>query len=197
MRRLYIATGNPGKLRDFAGAADGDLVVAPVPGIAGMPVPVEDQPSFEGNARKKAEHYSRLLPGQLVLADDSGLEVDALGGAPGVHSARYAAAVVGNASDAENNARLLHEMENVPDAQRGARFVCVIAAARDGRTVVTTRGEVEGVILRQPRGTYGFGYDPLFYLPKLGKTMAELTPEEKAKVSHRGRAFRELLKRGI
>ncbi len=192
MRRIYVATSNPGKLRDFAAAAGTDLDIAPLPGIGDAPAPAEDAPTFEGNARKKAEHYSRLYPGELVLADDSGLEVNALGGAPGVHSARYAAeSAASNADDAANNARLLREMEGVPDEARRARFVCVLAAAREGQTVLTARGEVVGMILREPRGTGGFGYDPLFYLPEIGKTMAELSVQEKAEVSHRWRALRK------
>ncbi|SRR5581483_813508 len=194
MRRIYVATSNPGKLRDFAAAAGTELDIAPLPGIGDAPAPAEDAPTFEGNARKKAEHYSRLYPDELVLADDSGLEVNALGGAPGVHSARYAAkSAASNADDAANNARLLREMEGVPDEARRARFVCVLAAARDGQTVLIARGEVEGMILREPRGTNGFGYDPLFYLPEIGKTMAELSAQEKAEVSHRGRALRRLM----
>ncbi len=203
--RLYIATTNQGKLRDFAAAAGIEIEVVPVPGMAEVPPPIEDGDTFEANARKKAEYYSRLLPGELVLADDSGLEVDALFGAPGVHSARYAALAESgdsgetsnhaNSTDAANNARLLRELEVVTDDRLRARFVCVLAAARDGRTVLTTRGEVQGIILRQPRGVFGFGYDPLFYLPNLGKTAAELTLEEKAKISHRGQAFRQFLER--
>jgi XTP/dITP diphosphohydrolase len=201
MIRVYIATTNQGKLRDFAGAAAGSqIAIIPVPVMAKAPPPIEDGDTFEANARKKAEYYSRLLPGELVLADDSGLEVEALSGAPGVHSARYAALVDSNdtpahsnSTDAANNARLLQELEGIPDERRTARFICVLAAARDGSTVLTTRGEVTGVILRQPRGTLGFGYDPLFHLPELDKTAAELTPEEKAKVSHRGQAFRNFL----
>jgi len=130
-----------------------------------------------------------------VLADDSGLEVDALGGAPGVRSARYAAddASSANANDAANNARLLREMKNIRPDQRTARFVCVIAAARDGETLQTFRGQAEGTILNSPRGAGGFGYDPLFYFPAIEKTFAELEPEEKARYSHRGAAFRLFL----
>ncbi len=197
MPTVLIATSNRGKLRDFAAvAAEYSVEVAPVPDIENLPSVAEDAPTFAGNARKKAEHYSRFARGALVLADDSGLEVDALGGAPGVHSARYAALQSGrggNSSDAENKARLLCEMSRVPDAQRGAHFVCVIAAARDGHTLASFRGEASGVILRAERGTGGFGYDPLFCVPELDKTFAELTPEEKAAISHRGRAFRKFL----
>jgi XTP/dITP diphosphohydrolase len=149
---------------------------------------------------------------RYVLADDSGLEVDALGDAPGVHSARYAAAHATpvtltrapctpvpatpeqNSADVANNARLLAEMRGIPDGRREARFVCVIAVAREGRLMVCFRGEVSGVILQEPRGTGGFGYDPLFYLPQLDKTFAELSPEQKAEFSHRGLAFRKFLK---
>jgi XTP/dITP diphosphohydrolase len=195
MRRVLIATSNPGKLRDFAAAATAyGIEIAPVPAFDDLPAAVEDGTSFEANARKKAEHYSRHVPGELVLADDSGLSVDALGGDPGVRSARYAASgAEENSSDAANNARLLREMESVENGRRTAQFVCVIAAARDGRTVATFRGQAQGRLLRSPRGSGGFGYDPLFYFASLGKTFAELTPEEKAAVSHRGAAFRKFL----
>ena len=193
MRRALIATSNPGKLRDFAGAAaEQGIAIATLPDFDSLPTVSEDGATFEANARKKAEHYSRFAPSQIVLADDSGLEVIALGGAPGVHSARYAAtAAEGNADDRANNARLLRELTNVAD--RSARFVCAIAAARDGRTLSTFRGEALGRVLEAPRGAGGFGYDPLFFVPALGKSFAELTPEEKAAVSHRGAAFRKFL----
>jgi len=193
--RILLATSNSGKLRDFAGAArQRQIDVAALPGFAGMPAVVEDGATFEENARKKAEHYSGLAPGAIVIADDSGLELDALNGAPGVRSARFAASGEhGNSSDAANNIRLLHEMARVPEAERSARFVCVIAAAQDGKVLGTFRGEAAGKILRAPRGAGGFGYDPLFLFPKLGKTFAELTPEEKSAVSHRGAAFRQFL----
>jgi XTP/dITP diphosphohydrolase len=196
---VLIATSNPGKLRDFAAAArEFEITVGALPGFDSLPSPVEDQSTFEGNAIKKAEHYSRLAPGSIVLADDSGLAVEALAGAPGVHSARYAAMesaehTPDNSSDVSNNARLLREMERVPDAERRARFVCLIAAARDGRTLATFRGDVEGQILRGARGEGGFGYDPLFFYPPLGKTFGELSAEEKARVSHRGQAFKKFL----
>ena len=195
--RVLIATSNPGKLRDFSAAARPfGIVVDPLPGLDSLPAPAEDQPTFEGNARKKAEYYSRLVPGELVLADDSGLEVDALGGAPGVYSARYAALERGgggNSSDAQNNARLLRELVDVDDDRRSARFVCVIAAARDGATQASFHGEADGMILRQARGAGGFGYDPLFCFPAIDRTFAELPPEEKARYSHRGQAFRKFL----
>jgi XTP/dITP diphosphohydrolase len=189
MRPVFIATSNPGKLRDFAAAA-GRIPIAALPDFDSLPQAIEDGPTFEENARKKAEHFSRFAPGELVLADDSGLEVGALGGAPGVYSARYAGE---NAGDAANNARLLRELSGVGNSDRAGRFVCVIAVARDGHTLATFRGEAEGQILDAPRGSGGFGYDPLFYSPALKKTFAELLPEEKARVSHRGAAFRKFL----
>src|SRR5262249_10350158 len=145
----------------------------------------------------KAEEYSLHAPGEVVLADDSGIEIDALGGAPGVHSARYAAEVPHlaeyNTDDQENNARVLRELSGVPAEKRTGRFVCVIAAARDGATVGVFEGKAEGVVLDAPRGSNGFGYDPLFYFPSIGKTFAELSAEEKANFSHRGAAFRRFL----
>ena len=168
-----------------------------IPGFGSYPLVVEDGDTFESNAQKKAQQYSLHAPGELVISDDSGLEVDALGGAPGVHSARYAAdepALAGdNTDDVENNAKLMREIEKIPQEQRGARFVCVIAAARDGKTLAVFRGEAKGEILLTPRGNNGFGYDPLFFFQSIGKTFAELSAEEKARHSHRGAAFRKFL----
>ena len=198
MRKILIATSNPGKLRDFAGAALRHRVeVAGIPDFSSLPTVIEDGLTFEANARKKAEVYSQHAPGEVVLADDSGLEIDALKGAPGVHSARYAAdepdKTNTNTDDHANNARVLRELRGVPPNQRTGRFVCVLAAARDGKTLATFRGVAEGIILDAPRGTSGFGYDPLFYFPSIKKTFAELNAEEKSKYSHRGAAFREFL----
>jgi len=198
MDRILIATSNSGKLRDFAGAAAPcGIEIAPLPNFSALPLVVEDGLTFEANARKKAEAYSLYAPGEIVLADDSGLEVDALGGAPGVHSARYAAdephLAEANTDDKANNAKLIRKLRNVPEEKRSGRFVCVIAAARDGVTLAVFRGTAEGVILDQPRGSNGFGYDPLFHFPQIGKTFAELSAEEKAAYSHRGAAFREFL----
>jgi XTP/dITP diphosphohydrolase len=198
MRRVLIATSNPGKLRDFAGAAARHGVeIAGIPDFSSLPPVVEDGLTFEANARKKAEAYGRYVPGETVVADDSGLEIDALKGAPGVHSARYAAdrpdQVDANTDDQANNARVLRELRDLPPNQRRGRFVCVLAAARDGKTLATFRGTAEGVILDTPRGTSGFGYDPLFYFPQIKKTFAELSAEEKSEYSHRGAAFREFL----
>src|SRR5271165_1052136 len=207
MKRVLVATSNPGKLRDLAGAAAAHNVsIETVPGFAALPPVIEDGATFESNARKKAEHYSKYAEGELVIADDSGLEVDALGGAPGVRSARYAEDeksrppeergapdLAPNSWDEANNARLLRELHDVPDEYRTGRFVCVIAVARNGHTLATFHGRAEGLILRAPRGSNGFGYDPLFYFPEIGKTFAELAAEEKAKHSHRGTAFRQFL----
>jgi XTP/dITP diphosphohydrolase len=198
LNHILIATSNAGKLRDFAGAAAPfGIEVAAVPNFASLVAVIEDGGTFEENARKKAESYSREVPGEIVLADDSGLEVDALQGAPGVHSARYAAdaphLMDNNTDDEANNTRLLRELKDVPSDKRSGRFVCVLAAARDGETLQVFRGEVAGTILNRPRGTNGFGYDPLFYFPQIQKAFAELTPEEKAQHSHRGAAFRQFL----
>jgi len=198
MRRILIATSNPGKLRDFAGAAGPHgIEIAAIPTFSSLPAVIEDGLTFEENARKKAEEYSRYAPGEIVVADDSGLEVDALNGAPGVHSARYAAEaphlVEANTDDHANNARVLRELKDVPPEKRTGRFVCVLATARDGKTLSTFRGTAEGIILDAPRGAGGFGYDPLFYFPQIAKTFAELSAEEKARYSHRGAAFRQFL----
>lgn len=197
MKRLLIATSNAGKLRDFSGAAAAyGVEVAGIPNFGQLPEVVEDGLTFEANARKKAEQYSVHAPGEIVLADDSGLAVDALLGAPGVLSARYANLErigSGNSSDEANNARLLRELAGIPFERRAAQFVCVLAAARDGNTLATFSGEAHGILLEAPRGFQGFGYDPLFFFSSLKKTFAELTPEEKAAVSHRGAAFRKFL----
>ncbi len=198
MKQILIATSNQGKIRDFAGAAAAFAIrVTGLPNFSSIPSVVEDGETFEANARKKAESYSRYAPGEIVIADDSGLEVDALGGAPGVHSARYAAdepdKAEANTDDDANNAKLIREIRRVPPDQRTGRFVCWIAAAHDGRTLAVFEGKAEGMILDLPRGENGFGYDPLFYFPSIQKTFAELSAEEKAKYSHRGAAFRKFL----
>lgn len=203
LTRVYVATSNPGKIRDFEGAArDLGVTIASLPGFADLPPAMEDGTTFEENARIKAEHYSRYFPEKLVLADDSGLAVDALHGAPGVHSARYAAVItgssvssasLGNSDDERNNQLLLSQLEGLPPERRSARFVCVLAAAHDGITLGVFQGEVCGQLLTAPRGSQGFGYDPLFHFPQLGKTFAEISAEEKARYSHRGKAFRLFL----
>jgi len=198
MKKVLIATSNTGKLRDFAGAAKVfGIEIASLPNFSSLTPVVEDGLTFEENARKKAEGYSLYAGDELVLADDSGLEVDVLRGAPGVHSARYAAddpaKADSNTDDDANNARLIREIKNIPFEKRTGRFVCVIAAARQGKTVAVFQGKAEGLILDQPQGANGFGYDPLFYFPEIRKTFAELSAEEKSKYSHRGAAFRQFL----
>ncbi len=196
---LYVATTNPGKLRDFANAAGQKISLAPLPGLAAIPAPVEDAPTFEGNARAKAIYYSIRAPGLLVLADDSGLEVDALDGAPGVHSARYAddvgyPAAAGDSVDRRNNVCLLEALSQVPRDLRRARYRCILAVARNGYVIQIADGVVAGEILTAPRGEDGFGYDPLFYLPAFQRTMAELDPVTRLACSHRGNALRQLLR---
>ena len=199
MTRLFVATSNPGKVRDFAVAAeDFGIEITPIPGLSEIPAPPEDEPTFAGNARAKAEYYSRFAQGELVLADDSGLEVDALGGEPGVRSARYAVdqgfeGNEGAGTDERNNLCLLAKLMGIPSDRRNARYRCVIVAARDGVYCCSGEGSVEGEILTRPRGTGGFGYDPLFYLPGLKKTMAEIDLTTKHTISHRGRALRALV----
>jgi XTP/dITP diphosphohydrolase len=195
---IYIATTNPGKLRDFAAATTPDITLTPLPNLKAIAAPAEDEPTFEGNASLKAIFYSHHAPGAIVIADDSGLEVDALEGAPGVRSARYAedenfSAPSQTTLDERNNLCLLAALENTPAEHRQARYRCVLAAARDGKILATGSGTVEGQILPSPRGTKGFGYDPLFYLREHGKTMAELDLQTKLSFSHRGRAFKALL----
>ncbi|WP_109484402.1 non-canonical purine NTP pyrophosphatase [Occallatibacter savannae] len=200
--RLYVATTNPGKLRDFQTAAQAHRVcLEPLPGLAEIEAPEEDGDSFAANATIKAVYYSQFAPGELVLADDSGLEVDALDGAPGVRSARFAADAglvdspdANDNTDVWNNMVLLQRLGDLGAEQRGARYHCVLVAARDGRVEHTSDGSVEGVVLNAPRGTGGFGYDPLFYLPDLERTMAEIDLETKLTLSHRGRALEDLLR---
>ncbi len=182
--KLRCASTNPGKLREFRLlGAD----VEALPGMRDIPPSPEDGDTFESNAAQKALYYSRYTAG-LLFADDSGLAVDALHGAPGVYSARFAGE---HATDAANNALLLQRLAGIEN--RHARFVCVIALAEHGELRGTFRGEVEGEILRQPYGSGGFGYDPLFFYAPLQRTLSELTEDEKFAISHRGRALRQLL----
>ncbi|HWE84303.1 MAG TPA: non-canonical purine NTP pyrophosphatase [Terracidiphilus sp.] len=200
--RLFVATTSPGKLRDFRTAAEAHgIELVPLPGLSLMAAPQEDEITFEANASIKAVYYSRFAPGELVMADDSGLEVDALNGAPGVRSARYAADAglvdspdANDNTDVWNNMVLLQRMVGIQPEQRTARYKCVLAVARSGAIIRKAEGSVEGVILGAPRGTGGFGYDPLFYLPELNQTMAEISLETKLSLSHRGRALEALLR---
>ena len=200
---LYAATTSQGKLRDFRTAAlTHSVSIDPLPGLADIPAPEEDGATFAANATLKAIYYSRFAPGQMILADDSGLEVDALSGAPGVRSARFAADAglvdspdANDNTDVWNNMVLLQRLAGIPAPQRTARYRCVLAVARDGQLLHTAEGAVEGLILQAPRGTAGFGYDPLFFLPELDRSMAEIDLDTKLSLSHRGRAFAALLAR--
>jgi XTP/dITP diphosphohydrolase len=197
--RLYAATTSAGKLRDFRTAAQTHSIdIDPLPHLADVAAPEENGLTFAENATLKAVYYSQLAPGELIIADDSGLEVDALHGAPAVRSARYAddhnfAGPPNTSTDERNNLYLLQSLSKIPNPNPTARYHCVLAAARNGKILATGDGTVEGEILTTPRGTHGFGYDPLFYLTEQNKTMAELDIQTKLTFSHRGRAFAALL----
>jgi XTP/dITP diphosphohydrolase len=185
---LYCATGNAGKLREFRMAADVTRIgIELLPGFRQLPPALEDGATFEENAIRKALHYSPHAAG-LLFADDSGLEVEALGGAPGVYSARFSGPP---ATDVSNNRLLLEKLRGV--ANRTARFVCAIALVEGERVIGVYHGAVEGEILHAPRGAGGFGYDPLFYCPAFGCTFGEATAEQKLSLSHRGQAVRAML----
>jgi XTP/dITP diphosphohydrolase len=194
LAKIFLASSNPGKLAEYralAMASSSFLVVdlELAPGFDELPAFEENAPTFAENAAGKALHYSRLRDG-LVFADDSGLVVPALGGAPGVHSARYGGLQATNSQRIE---KLLSEMRGKSGAERAAYFVCAIALAKEGRALAIVTDRVDGEIPEAPRGSGGFGYDPVFYFPALGKTFAELPAEEKNHRSHRGKAFRKLL----
>jgi XTP/dITP diphosphohydrolase len=191
--RLLIATTNPGKLREFRDLLDGMAWhCVDLSALGAMAAIEETGQTFRANAVLKAAGYAKAL-GTWTLADDSGLCVDALEGKPGVHSARWAAMNGAGRGDAANNKLLLEQMENVPDERRGARFVCALALADPrGDVVITVQDDVHGRLLRAPAGVNGFGYDPLFFVPDLGKTTAQLPPEEKHRISHRGKALRRM-----
>jgi XTP/dITP diphosphohydrolase len=188
LTRIYCATTNPGKLREFQlGGLRAGFDVQPLPGLSALEAPEETGVTFAENAAIKAIYYSRFAAAFPVFVDDSGLAVEALGGAPGVWSARYAGP---DADDDANNRLVLERMHGKVD--RRARFVCVIALAQAGELLETFEGVVEGELLDAPRGTGGFGYDPLFYYPPLGCTTAEATAEQKLSISHRGHALEKL-----
>ena len=188
MTKLYCATGNAGKLREFRMAAESAQVeIELLPGFKQLPAALEDGATFEENAIKKALHYAPHAAGKL-FADDSGLEVAALGGAPGVYSARFSGP---HATDDANNRLLLEKLHGA--ANRKARFVCAIALVEGERVVEVFHGAVDGMILDEPRGSGGFGYDPLFYCPAFGCTFGEATGEQKFSLSHRGQAVRAML----
>jgi XTP/dITP diphosphohydrolase len=185
MRELVLATRNQGKVRELKSYLAGLPVNVHTLGELSLPPVEETGPTFEENARIKALHYSRLTD-MLVLADDSGLEVDALSGQPGIHSARFGGP---GATDPQRVRELLRRLEGTDWEDRNARFVCVMVMAQKGAVVQTFRGQVDGIIGFEPRGTSGFGYDPIFYYPQAAKTFAEMAPEQKQRVSHRGIAL--------
>jgi XTP/dITP diphosphohydrolase len=185
---LYCATSNPGKLREFRSAARDPWRIEALPGIGGISAPEETGTTFEENAIQKARYYARFGDGLPVFAEDSGLEVDALGGAPGVYSARFAGP---DADDERNNRLLVERMEGA--VERRARYVAVIALIFPGEEVRTFRGVVEGEVLREARGSGGFGYDPLFFFPAFAASFGEVAAERKLSVSHRGRAVEKMM----
>jgi len=190
MPALVVASGNPGKVAEVeAVLAPGGFTVISIDAIRPGPAIDETASTFEGNARLKAEGYSLRTP-HVVLADDSGLEVDALGGGPGVLSARYGGPEL---TDPERCTAILQALADTPDGERAARFRCVLALAQQGRTLATFDGVVTGTILRAPRGVHGFGYDPIFFHPPSGCAFGELTRAQKELVSHRGQALRKML----
>ncbi len=196
MQALVVATTNKGKLAELGEMLSGRAIqVRGLDEFGDVAEAVEDGVTFAENARKKACHYSGLLEG-LVLADDSGLEVDALEGAPGVYSARFAqtaGGVVRSEQDAANNRKLLGLLSEVGQAERTARFRCCLCLARGGQVLAEVDGVMEGQIAREGRGTNGFGYDPIFWLPERGCSVAELAAEVKNALSHRGRALKRML----
>ncbi len=190
--QLVVATTNAGKLAEIKRALKGlPIEIVPLTGLGQWPEVIEDGKTFEENALRKARTVADFF-GTMALADDSGLEVDALGGAPGIHSARYSGE---EADDARNNEKLLRALGGVPQERRGARFVCVLAvsspASPEGKEWLF-RGECEGWIAFAPRGEHGFGYDPIFFYPPLGRTFGEIDRKTKGLVSHRGKALEKL-----
>ena len=190
MNKVVVATKNKGKLKEIKQilAPMGFNVISMEEANIDMDID-ETGDSFEENAMLKASAVHKLT-GAIVIADDSGLETDALNGAPGIYSARYSGA---NASDDKNNEKLLIQLKDIPDEKRTARFVCAIAVVFDENRKFTVKGTVDGIINRAPAGENGFGYDPLFYIPQYGKTMAQLSSEEKNKISHRGKALEKMV----
>jgi len=187
--QLLIATNNLGKAKEFEALfAKKGIAIKTLRDFPELPEVEETGTTFAENALLKAETIAEQM-NMMVLADDSGLKVDALYGEPGIFSARYAGE---EKNDASNNAKLLHELADVPKEERTAQFHCTLAISAPGKESLTVEGEVEGLILGVPRGENGFGYDPLFYVPKLEKTMAELSQEEKNKISHRSVALQKL-----
>jgi XTP/dITP diphosphohydrolase len=192
---ILVATTNPGKVRELRAMLDFDVQWKSLADFPGVEEVVEDGATFAENARKKALGYAQAT-GLWTLADDSGLVVDALGGAPGVNSARFSGdkpkGVDRKVHDRRNWEKLLLLMKGVPAEERTARFMCCLCLAKPGEVLIETQGSVEGVITTEPAGEGGFGYDPVFYVPQLGKTVAQIDDDEKNAVSHRGNAMRKL-----
>jgi len=193
---ILVATTNAGKVRELRSMLDADVqwkTLADFPGIGEV---IENGATFADNARKKATEYAKAT-GLWTLADDSGLVVDALDGAPGVKSARFSGDIPPGADrkvvDQRNIDRLLELLQGVPQKERTARFVCFLCLTSPEKVLIETQGRVEGRIIDEPTGTNGFGYDPVFFVPKLNKTVAQLPDEEKNAISHRGNAIRELI----
>jgi XTP/dITP diphosphohydrolase len=188
--KVFLASSNPGKLREYRElAGDAALELDLLPNFRDIPVFEETTPTFAENSAGKALYYSKFSD-EIILADDSGLVVPALAGAPGVFSARYAGP---NATDADRVDKLLRELENKTGEERRARFVCVTSLARRGCAFAVVSDSTEGLIAAEPKGTGGFGYDPVFYFESLGQTYAEISSSEKQAYSHRGKAFRKIL----
>ena len=193
--KILVATTNQGKLAELSVMLDMDIQWLSLADFSGIDEVEEDGLTFAQNARKKAVGYSKAT-GQWTIADDSGLIIDALDGAPGIHSARFSGPkhddTEGSQIDRRNIAKVLEMMRDIPDAQRTARFVCSLCLASAEEVLVETQGFFEGFITDRETGSEGFGYDPIFFVPKLNKTVAQLSGEQKNSISHRGKAIREL-----
>jgi len=194
--KILVASTNPGKLKELREMLEGDIEWVGLSDFPDISEIEEDGTTFAENARKKSIGYAKAT-GLWTLADDSGLVVDALGGQPGVKSARFAQSHRGDRKDRKeidkmNIEKLLALLKNIPKEKRQARFVCCLCLAGPGKVLIETKGEVEGVIINEPAGDNGFGYDPVFFVPRLNKTVAQMTSDEKNSISHRGNALRKL-----
>ena len=193
MKTILVATTNPGKLTELSEMLDIDADFRSLADFPGIEEVLEDGNTFEQNAQKKALGYAKAT-GLWTIADDSGLVIDALGGEPGIHSARFSGekSATRTLIDHKNISKVLELMKDVPTEKRTARFVCSLCLASPEKVLIQTEGEVEGIITEEKIGSRGFGYDPIFFVPSLGKTIAQITPEEKNKISHRGSAINKL-----
>lgn len=193
MKKILVASTNPGKMRELSAMLDMDVQWLTLADFDKIDEVVEDGHTFAENSRKKALGYAQAT-GLWTIADDSGLVIDALGGEPGVNSARYSGENNRNRGllDHKNMEKVLNKLADVPDEERTCRFVCSLCIAAPDRVLAQVQGTVEGIVARQEQGANGFGYDPIFYLPQLGKTIAQLDDEQKNSLSHRGNAIRKL-----